>query len=52
LPIIVVRVNADGRREVLSMDIGHSEAEPYMGLRGVKLVISGSEGIKAAFAKR
>ena len=55
-------VNADGRREVLGMDIGPSEAETFWteflsklarrGLRGVKLVISDAhEGIKAAVAK-
>jgi transposase-like protein len=60
--IVAVAVNADGRREVLGMDIGPSEAEPFWteflrklarrGLRGVKLVISDAhEGIKAAIAK-
>jgi transposase-like protein len=60
--IIAVGVNSDGRREVLGMDIGASEAETFWtaflrklarrGLRGVKLVISDShEGIKAAVAK-
>jgi transposase-like protein len=60
--IVAVGVNADGRREVLGMDIGPSEAEPFWtaflrklarrGLRGVKLVISDAhEGIKAAVAK-
>ena len=60
--IVAVGVNADGRREVLGMDIGPSKAEPFWtdflrkltrrGLRGVKLVISdGHEGIKAAVAK-
>jgi len=60
--IIAVGVNSDGRREVLGMDIGPSEAEPFWtdflrkltrrGLRGVKLVISDShEGIKAAVSK-
>lgn len=59
---IAVGVNADGRREVLGMDIGLSEAETFWtsflrklarrGLRGVKLVISDAhEGIKAAVAK-
>src|SRR6476469_9289959 len=48
--IVAVGVNADGRREVLGMDIGPSEAETFWttflrklarrGLRGVKLVIS------------
>jgi transposase-like protein len=60
--IIAVGVNSDGRREVLGMDIGPSEAEPFWtaflrklarrGLRGVKLVISDAhEGIKGAVAK-
>lgn len=60
--IVAVGVNGDGRREVLGMDIGSSEAEVFWrdflrklarrGLRGVKLVISDShEGIKAAVSK-
>jgi putative transposase len=60
--IISVGVNADGRREVLDLDIGPSEAETFWtaflrkltrrGLRGVKLVISDAhEGLKAAVAK-
>ncbi len=60
--IIAVGVNSDGRREVLGLDIGPSEAETFWtaflrklarrGLRGVKLVISDAhEGIKAAVAK-
>jgi transposase-like protein len=60
--IIAVGVNSDGRRELLGMDIGASEAEPFWtaflrklarrGLRGVKLVISDAhEGIKAAVSK-
>jgi transposase-like protein len=60
--ILAIGVNADGRREVLGMDIGPSEAETFWtgflrklrrrGLRGVKLVISDAhEGIKAAVAK-
>jgi len=60
--IIAVGVNADGRREVLGMDIGPSEAETFWttflrkltrrGLRGVKLVVSDAhEGIKAAVSK-
>ncbi len=59
---VAVGVNADGRREVLGMDIGPSEAETFWteflrklrrrGLRGVKLVVSDAhEGIKAAVAK-
>jgi len=60
--IIAVGVNSDGRREVLGMEVGPSEAEPFWtkflrsltrrGLRGVKLVISDAhEGLKAAAAK-
>src|SRR5471032_2046117 len=60
--IIAVGVNTDGRREVLGMDIGASEAATFWteflrkltrrGLRGVKLVISDAhEGIKAAVSK-
>ena len=60
--IIAVGVNTDGRREVLGMDIGPSEAETFWteflrklrrrGLRGVKLIVSDAhEGIKAAVAK-
>jgi transposase-like protein len=56
---LAVGVNTDGRREVLGMAIGPSEAETFWtdflrsltrrGLRGVKLVISDAhEGIKAA----
>ena len=60
--IVAVGVNGDGRREVLGMDIGPSEAETFWtgflrklarrGLRGVKLVVSDAhEGIKAAVSK-
>ncbi len=60
--IVAVGANNDGRREVLGMDIGPSEAEPFWtaflrklsrrGLRGVKLVVSDAhEGLKAAVAK-
>jgi len=60
--IIAVAVNTDGRREVLGLAVGPSEAEPFWtaflrslmrrGLRGVKLVISDAhEGLKAAAAK-
>jgi putative transposase len=60
--IVAVGVNTDGRREVLGLDIGPSEAETFWteflrklarrGLRGVKLVISDAhEGIKASVAK-
>lgn len=59
---IAVGVNSDGRRELLGMAIGPSEAETFWtdflrklarrGLRGVKLVISDAhEGLKAAIAK-
>jgi transposase-like protein len=59
---IAVGVNGDGRREVLGMAIGASEAETFWleflrsltrrGLRGVKLVISDAhEGLKAAVSK-
>jgi len=65
--IIAVGVNTDGRREILGMDIGPSEAfgrwpSPFWteflrnlarrGLRGVKLVISDAhEGLKAAISR-
>jgi transposase-like protein len=60
--IVAVGVNGDGRREILGLDIGPSEAETFWtaflrklarrGLRGVKLVISDAhEGIKAAVSK-
>ena len=60
--IIAVGVNGDGRREVLGLEIGASEAETFWteflrklarrGLRGVKLVISDAhEGLKAAITK-
>lgn len=60
--IIAVAVNTDGRREVLGLAVGPSEAEPFWtaflrslmrrGLRGVKLVVSDAhEGLKAAAAK-
>jgi len=60
--IIAVGVNSDGRREVLGMTIGASEAETFWteflrtltrrGLRGVKLVISDAHvGLKAAISK-
>ena len=59
--IVAVGVNSDGRREVLGMDVGPSEAETFWtaflrklarrGLRGVKLVISDAhEGITASVA--
>jgi putative transposase len=60
--IVAVGVNTDGRREVLGMTIGRSEAEPFWvdflrsltrrGLRGVKLVVSDAhDGLKAAITK-
>ena len=60
--IVAVAVNGDGRREVLGLSIGASEAETFWtdflrslarrGLRGVKLVISDAhEGLKAAVSK-
>jgi len=60
--IVAVGVNGDGRREVLGLDVGPSEAETFWtgflrklarrGLRGVKLVVSDAhEGLKAAVAK-
>ena len=59
---IAVAVNTDGRREILGIHIGASEAETFWleflrtlkrrGLAGVKLVISDAhDGIKAAVAK-
>jgi transposase-like protein len=59
---IAVGVNSDGRREVLGIAIGPSEAEVFWtdflrslarrGLRGVKLVISDAhEGIKASVSR-
>jgi len=60
--IIAVGVSGDGRREILGLAIGPSEAETFWtdflrklarrGLRGVKLVISDAhEGLKATIAK-
>jgi transposase-like protein len=60
--IVAVAVNSDGRREVLGMAVGASEAETFWteflrslarrGLRGVKLVVSDAhEGLKATVAK-
>ena len=60
--IVAVGVNTDGRREVLGMTTGHSEAEPFWveflrslarrGLRGAKLVVSDAHpGLKAAITK-
>jgi putative transposase len=60
--IIAVGVNFDGRREVLGVATGASEAEPFWkaflrsladrGLRGVKLVIADDhKGLRAAAAK-
>jgi len=60
--IVAVGVNASGRREILGMAVGPSEAETFWteflrtlarrGLRGVKLCVSDAhEGLKAAIAK-
>ena len=60
--IVAVGGNSDGRREVLGMTVGHSEAEPFWveflrslarrGFRRVKLVIPDAhEGLKAAITK-
>lgn len=60
--IVAVGVNAKGKREVLGIKVGASEAETFWseflrsltrrGLRGVTLVISDAhEGLKAAIAK-
>ena len=60
--IVAVAVNTDGRREVLGVATGASEAEPFWksflrsladrGLRGVKLVIADDhKGLRAAAGK-
>jgi transposase-like protein len=60
--IIAVAVNAEGKREIVGLHIGPSEAETFWsgflkslsrrGLRGVKLVISDAhEGLKAAIRR-
>jgi putative transposase len=60
--IIAVAVDTEGRREIVGLGLGPSEAEPFWsgflkgllkrGLRGVKLVISDAhEGLKHAVAK-
>jgi putative transposase len=60
--IIAVAVNTDGRREIIGLSIGPSEAETFWveflrslksrGLGGVKLVISDAHtGLKAAIAR-
>jgi transposase-like protein len=60
--VVATGVNTDGRREVLGMDVGASEAETFWteflrklrrrGLKGVKLVVSDAhEGLKAAISK-
>lgn len=60
--IIAVAVNTDGRREIIGLGLGPSEAEPFWmeflrslkgrGLAGVKLVISDAHtGLKAAIAR-
>ena len=60
--IIAVAVDAEGRREIVGLHIGPSEAETFWatflksllrrGLRGVKLVVSDAhEGLKGAIAR-
>jgi transposase-like protein len=60
--IVAVAVDSEGRREIVGLHIGPSEAEPFWstflkslvrrGLKGVKLVISDAhEGLKAAIAR-
>jgi putative transposase len=60
--IIAVAVDTDGKREIVGLHIGPSEAEPFWtsflrdlvrrGLTGVKLVISDAhEGLKAAIVR-
>lgn len=60
--IIAVAVNTEGRREIVGLHIGPSEAESFWssflkslvrrGLRGVRLVISDAhEGLKAAISR-
>jgi hypothetical protein len=60
--IIAVAVSSDGRREIVGLGIGPSEAEPFWssfikglvrrGLKGVKLVISDAhEGLRLAITR-
>jgi transposase-like protein len=60
--IIAVAVDTEGRREIVGLGLGPSEAEPFWsaflkgllrrGLRGVRLVVSDAhEGLKHAIAK-
>ncbi len=60
--IIAVAVTTDGKREIVGLHIGPSEAEPFWttflrdlakrGLKGVKLVVSDAhEGLKAAITR-
>jgi transposase-like protein len=60
--IIAVAVDSEGRREIVGLGLGSSEAEPFWssflkglvkrGLRGVRLVVSDAhEGLKHAIAK-
>jgi putative transposase len=60
--IIAVAVNTEGKREIVGLHIGPSEAEPFWstflkslvrrGLKGVKLVISDAhEGLKSAISR-
>jgi len=61
--IVAIGLNAEGRREVLGMKVGHAETETFWsefiqemlsrGLKGVKLVTSDAhEGLKNAIARR
>jgi transposase-like protein len=60
--IIAVAVNTEGRREIVGLGIGPSEAEPFWsaflkglvkrGLKGVKLVISDAhDGLRLAITR-
>jgi putative transposase len=60
--IIAVAVNTDGRREIIGLKVGPSEAETFWsgflkalvrrGLKGVKLVVADAhEGLKQAIAR-
>jgi putative transposase len=60
--VLAIGVNSDGRREVLGLDIGASEAATFWiefmrklrrrGMKGVKLVVSDAhEGLKAAISQ-
>ena len=49
--IVAMAVNTDGRREVLGMTIGNSEAEPFWTEFLCSLTRRGLRGVKAAIAK-